>query len=117
MSGVPFVAAERKANSAEREQLRQQREPGLSPTARAARLPGEPVYAPLMNGGYAVAVTGFSGPLSPKDWERIRRNDSIHTDYQMRLQRLADRAKLRADSIRADSLSRRPDRFNYPEAR
>lgn len=88
--------------------VRARREPGLAPTARAARLPGEPVYAPLMNGGYAVAIPivsiplPFGGPSAKK-----RKADSIiNADFQSRLARLQQRARLRRDSVLADSARR-----------
>lgn len=97
--------------------LRARREPGLDPHGRAARLPGEPVYAPLMNGGYAVAAPLVSVPLPFGKSRAQRKADSIITaDGLARLARLQDRVKhqreiAKADSLRRDSLirvSRRP---------
>ena len=97
--------------------VRARREPGLDPHGRAARLPGEPKYAPLMNGGYAVAIPLVSIPLPFGKSRAQRKADSIITaDALARLARLQERLKhqrevAKADSLRRDSLmrvSRRP---------
>ncbi len=92
--------------------VRARREPGLDPHGRAARLPGEPVYAPLMNGGYAVAMPLVSIPLPFGKSRAQRKADSIiDADYQARLARLQQRLAqqrvvAKADSARRDSLLR-----------
>jgi hypothetical protein len=86
--------------------VRQRREPGLAPTARAARLPGEPVYVPLMSGGYAVAVTGISIPLGRSDAKKRKVEAALDSEYGARLARLQMRARQRRDSVVADSLRR-----------
>jgi len=97
--------------------VRARREPGLDPHGRAARLPGEPKYVPLMNGGYAVAIPLVSIPLPFGKSRAQRKADSIITaDALARLARLQERLKqqreiAKADSLRRDSLmrvSRRP---------
>lgn len=102
LAGIPAGAWTRPLSKEELAEVRAQREPGLSPTARAARLPGEPVYAPLMNGGYTVAITAKSFSLRRDRTKEI----AIDNDNQLRLRRLQDRLLLRQDSIRADSLRR-----------
>lgn len=87
--------------------VRARREPGLAPTGRAARLPGEPVYAPLMNGGYAVAVPLVSIPLPFGKSRAQRKADSIiDADYQARLARLQERLTKKREIAKADSLRR-----------
>jgi hypothetical protein len=93
-------------------EVRAQREPGLDPHARAARLPGEPVYAPLMSGGYAVGTPVVSVPLPFGKSRAQRKADSIiDAEYQQRLkgfQKMIEerRAIAHADSLRRDSLLR-----------
>ena len=91
--------------------VRAQREPGLDPHGRAARLPGEPVYAPLMNGGYAVGVPLISIPVFGKSRAQRKADSIIDADYQARLGRLQERLAQKrlvaqADSARRDSLLR-----------
>lgn len=62
MTTVPSEMLKHRETPDERQKLNRQREPGLAPHARAARMPGEPVYAPLMSGGYTVGY----GALAPR---------------------------------------------------
>jgi len=103
MATIPLLAEKYQPTAQQVEQLRQQNEPGLPRYGRAARMPGGAVSVPLMNGGYAVGVMGFSIALPNYDRTTERRLDA---DNQARLRRLQDRAALVRDSIRADSLKR-----------
>ena len=81
--------------------LRLQEAPGLSPVGRAARLPGEPMYAPLMSGGASIAIAAVSlGGRRDR-----RREDSLNADYRAHLLRL-QAIIARRDSIRRDSIAR-----------
>ena len=104
MMQVPKLAQSRKATAEEMDALRRQREPGLDPRGRAARLPGEPVYAPTMGGNVAVAIPVISFALP--DGRNRTRDSAVHSDNMARLRRLQDLALWRRDSIRADSLRR-----------
>lgn len=92
--------------------VRARREPGLSPTSRAARLAGEPVYAPLMFGGSAVGVPVVSLPLGPSYAKKRKADSVIFSELQARLARFQQlilgrqRDSVRADSLRRDSLRR-----------
>jgi hypothetical protein len=92
--------------------VRARREPGLAPNARAARLPGEKVYAPLMSGGYAVGIPAVSIPLPfGKSAAQRKAEAAIDSEYQARMARLqkviAERREIaRQDSLRKDSLRR-----------
>jgi hypothetical protein len=104
MAKIPKLAAERKPTPDEIDRLRRQRDPGLDPRGRAARLPGEPDYAPTMGGNVSVAIPVLSFSVGRR---RNRVKDStIHADNVARLHRLEDLAIWRRDSIRADSLRR-----------
>lgn len=111
IAGIPMAEWHRPLTPQELADVRARREPGLDPHGRAARLPGEPVYAPLMNGGYAVGVPLISIPVFGKSRAQRKADSIIDADYQARLQRLQERlAKQRAiataDSTRRDSLLR-----------
>jgi hypothetical protein len=104
MMEVPKLAASRKATLDETDALRRQREPGLDPRGRAARLPGQPVYAPTMGGNAQVAIAGMS--IALPDGRNRARDAAVHAENMARLRRLQDFALWRRDSIRADSLRR-----------
>jgi hypothetical protein len=117
IAGISMEEWHRPLTPTELADVRARREPGLDPHGRAARLPGEPKYVPLMNGGYAVAIPLVSIPLPFGKSRAQRKADSIITaDGLARLARLQERLKqqrelARADSLRRDSLmrvSRRP---------
>jgi hypothetical protein len=101
---IPKLARERKATPDEVDRLRRQRDPGLDATGRAARLPGEPVFAPTMGGNVAVAIPILSFSVGRRP-DRAK-DSAIHADNMARLRRLQDLAIWRRDSIRADSLRR-----------
>jgi hypothetical protein len=105
MLGIPKLARERKATPDEVDRLRRQRDPGLAATGRAARLPGEAVYAPTMGGNVSVAVPILSFSVGRSHRDRAR-DSAIHADNMARLRRLQDLAIWRRDSIRLDSLRR-----------
>jgi hypothetical protein len=111
LMGVSWEEWHKPLNPDEVRDVRARREPGLAPNARAARLPGEPVYAPLMSGGYAVGYTGISIPLGPSREKERKQAASIDSEYQARLARLQERVKqqraiARTDSTLRDSLRR-----------
>jgi hypothetical protein len=105
-TGVMFTsqakANERGLTPDERAELRLHQAPGLSPTGRAARLPGEPMYAPMMNGGASIAYAPIAKAL-PRD---TRREDSLNAEFRARYERLQERILRRRDSLRTDSLRR-----------
>lgn len=117
IAGISMEEWHRPLTPTELADVRSRREPGLDPHGRAARLPGEPRYVPLMNGGYAVAVPLISIPLPFGKSRAQRKADSILTAADLAsLARLQERVKrqrevAKADSLRRDSLmrvSRRP---------
>jgi hypothetical protein len=91
--------------------VRARREPGLAPNARAARLPGEKVYAPLMSGGYAVGIPIVGISVMGKTAAERRRDSVLVAEYRARLDRLQEVLRQRrlvahADSLLRDSLAR-----------
>jgi hypothetical protein len=111
IAGISAEEWHRPLTPTELADVRARREPGLSPTGRAARLPGEPVFAPLMNGSSAVAVPLVSIPVFGKSRAQRKADSIIDADYQARLKRLQERlaqqrALAKADSLRRDSLVR-----------
>jgi len=111
IAGISMEEWHRPLTPQELADVRSRREPGLDPHGRAARLPGEPVYAPLMNGGYAVGVPLISIPVFGKSRAQRRADSIIDADYLARLARLQERlaqqrAIAKADSSRRDSLFR-----------
>jgi len=101
---VPYEALKRAIRVQQCAEVDRQPAPGLASRGRAARLPGEPVFAPTMGGNVAVGITMFTIAVGP---QRDRKRDAaIDTDNQFRLRRLQDRLMLRRDSMRADSLRR-----------
>jgi hypothetical protein len=105
--GVAVMGPWRQLTPSEIAASRGRAAPGLSPVGRAARLPGEKIYAPLMSGQSQVAIAGASIAIlgGPSKKER-RRADSLNADYLARLDRLQDLIQRRRDSLRADSLRR-----------
>ena len=107
MGGILGAALSRGLTPEERRDAESRLEPGLAPNARAARLPGEPVYAPLMSGGYAMGVGGVSIAVGRTHEKEKAAAAKIDSEYRRRLagfQLLIQRR--RQDSVRADSLLR-----------